>query len=111
MYKVCDFCCSDAEPTTLYVLDRGDSVVTSTYSDGSLIQDSSEWLACDECAALVDAADVAGLIQRSRLKNPSWPAIVQRHGSASAAAGALAATLRFVFFNFPIATKRPWAQK
>ena len=68
-YDVCDFC-SSAEPTWVFP--------ANSYHDRLLnVQSINNWLACDECATLINQDRWGKLAERS-LRNPAVAALVNR---------------------------------
>lgn len=59
MKLICDFC-GDPTPIFIYTLDRRGDTLTAAFKDESgTWQDTDEWLACGECARLLDAGKAA----------------------------------------------------
>lgn len=105
MRAVCDFC-YDPDPAILYTLDRGGDKVlvqldAETYRDGD-----DQYLACEPCAAIIDAHDLDGLVLRVML-NPTTKSQTPRE--AARTAGIMRLLMHETFFRYPIKSRQPWS--
>ncbi|MFE0104156.1 hypothetical protein [Streptomyces sp. NPDC059009] len=76
IFKACDFC-SNLGVICTYVLapDRPLVGLGNDEGDVHFFDDDGAWSACGDCSKLIDAEDMAGLIERAARFLPSFVAV------------------------------------